>query len=220
VLIVLLPLRFIGVEGASALDAGLMMLALSAPMLVVPMIAAAMTRWLPAGTLCAIGLLIAAAGLYWLSTVNVGDQWQIIGAMLLTGIGTGLPWGLMDGLAISVIPKERAGMAAGIFNTTRVASEGVALAITAAVLSTLVAHHLRGSVPAADLSSIAQGLVMGDIQHASAAVPVEVLRTAYTAGFNTLLQLLAGFTLLTATVVFLFLGRRSVMPVPAIQSLT
>ncbi|QJI28089.1 MFS transporter [Pseudomonas sp. ADAK18] len=218
VLIVLLPLRFIGVEGASALDAGLMMLALSAPMLVVPMIAAALTRWLPAGTLCAIGLLIAAAGLCWLSTVS--DQSQIIGAMLLTGIGTGLPWGLMDGLAISVIPKERAGMAAGIFNTTRVASEGVALAITAAVLSTLIAHHLRGSVPTADLSSIAQGLVMGDIQRASAAVPVEVLRTAYTAGFNTLLQLLAGFTLLTATVVFLFLGRRSVMPVPAIQSLT
>src|SRR5471032_2053225 len=51
VLIVLLPLRFIGVEGASALDAGLMMLALSAPMLVVPIIAASLTRWLSAGLL-------------------------------------------------------------------------------------------------------------------------------------------------------------------------
>lgn len=216
VLIVLLPFRFIGVEGASAFEAGLMMLALSAPMLFVPMAAASLTRWLSAGILCAIGFVIAAAGLYWLSTIPVGAHAQIIAAMLLTGIGTGLPWGLMDGLSISVIPKERAGMAAGIFNTTRVASEGVALAITVAVLTALVAHHLSLSdavkLSAVDYSGIAQRLVMGDIQHASAdagQIPLAVLSSAYTSGFNTLLQLLAMFTLFTAAVVFLFLGRQS-----------
>src|SRR5471030_3253240 len=216
VLIVLLPFRFIGVEGASAFEAGLMMLALSAPMLIVPMIAASLTRWLSSRVLCAIGFVIAAAGLYWLSVIPVGAHGQIIAAMLLTGIGTGLPWGLMDGLSISVIPKERAGMAAGIFNTTRVASEGVALAITVAVLTALVAHHLSINVAvklsAVDYSTIAQRLVMGDIQHAStdaSQIPLTMLRAAYTAGFNTLLQLLAMFTLVTAAVVFLFLGRQS-----------
>src|SRR5471030_718416 len=98
-------------------------------------------------------------------------------------------------------------MAAGIFNTTRVASEGVALAITMAVLGALVAHHLRGGA-AADVSVIAQALVMGDVQQASTTVPLEALRAAYVAGFNTLLQLLAGFTLPTAMVVFVFLARR------------
>ena len=44
------------------------------------------------------------------------------------------PWGLMDGLSVSVVPKERAGMATGIFSTTRVAGEGIALAIVGAVL--------------------------------------------------------------------------------------
>ncbi|NVZ18337.1 MFS transporter [Pseudomonas costantinii] len=214
VLIVLLPLRFIGVEGASALEAGLMMLALSAPMLVVPIIAATLTRWLSAGVLCAIGLLIAAAGLYGLSLVTVGQPLQTVAAMLVIGIGTGLPWGLMDGLAISVVPKERAGMAAGIFNTTRVASEGVALAITVAVLSALVAHHLHASTTQ-DVAVIAQQLVMGDARQASADIPLALLRTAYIAGFNTLLQLLAGLTLLTAMVVFVFLGRRTVAPIPA-----
>lgn len=213
VLIVLLPLRFIGVEGASAFDAGLMMLALSAPMLVVPIIAASLTRWLSAGLLCAIGLLIAAAGLYGLSLVNVGHPVQTVAAMLVIGIGTGLPWGLMDGLAISVVPKERAGMAAGIFNTTRVASEGVALAITLAVLSALVARHLQAGT-AQDVSVIAQQLVMGDARHASATLPLAGLRTAYLAGFNTLLQGLAGLTLLTAAVVFAFLSRREVAPIP------
>lgn len=214
VLIVLLPLRFIGVEGHGASEAGLMMLALSAPMLGVPMLAATLTRWLSAGVLCAIGLLIAAAGLYALSLVQGGQSWQTVVAMLIIGIGTGLPWGLMDGLAISVVPKERAGMATGIFNTTRVASEGVALAVTLAVLSALVAHHLPQHT-ALDVSVIAQSLVMGNVQHASASLPVAVLRTAYIAGFNNLLQLLAGVTLLTAAAVLIFLGRRPIAPLHA-----
>lgn len=214
VLIVLLPFRFIGVEGASAFEAGLMMLALSAPMLIVPIIAASLTRWLSAGILCAIGFVIAATGLYWLSSLPAQAQTQIIVSMLVTGVGTALPWGLMDGLSVSVIPKERAGMAAGIFNTTRVASEGVALAITVAVLTALVAHHLSITSPVKlsdlDLSTLAQHLVMGDIGHASNAasqIPVSTLRLAYTAGFNALLQVLALFTLVTAAAVFLFLGR-------------
>lgn len=217
VLIVLLPLGFIGVEGASAFDAGLMMLALSAPMLVVPIIAATLTRWLSPGLLCAIGLLIAAAGLYGLSRVEVGQPLQAVAAMLVIGMGTGLPWGLMDGLAISVVPKERAGMAAGIFNTTRVASEGVALAITMAVLSALIAQHLPAST-AQDVLVVAQQLVMGDARHASTNIPLDVLRTAYIAGFTTLLQLLAGLTLLTAVVVCVFLGRRDVAPMRAVES--
>ena len=178
------------------------------------MLAATLTRWLSAGVLCAIGLLIAAAGLYALSLVQVGQPWQTVVAMLIIGIGTGLPWGLMDGLAISVVPKERAGMAAGIFNTTRVASEGVALAVTLAVLSALVARHLPQH-RALDVSVIAQSLVMGNVQHASASLPVAVLRTAYIAGFNNLLQLLAGFTLLTAAAVLIFLGRRPIAPLHA-----
>lgn len=224
VLIVLLPLRFIGIEGTSAFQVGLIMVALSAPMIIVPIIAAFLIRWLSAGVLCAIGFLIATAGLYWLSTIKIGDQLQIIAAMLLIGIGTGLPWGLMDGLSISVIPKKRAGMAAGIFNTTRVASEGVALAITVAILTALVAHHLTVSaadkLSPADLSNIAQRLVMGDISHATTTatqIPLEVLRSAYIAGFNTLLKMLSIFTLFTAVVVVLFLGRHNVTSTLAVE---
>jgi hypothetical protein len=41
----------------------------------------------------------------------------------------------MDGLAISAVPVAKAGMAAGLFNTVRVAGEGIALAIVSAVLT-------------------------------------------------------------------------------------
>ncbi|MCS5809196.1 hypothetical protein LNO89_29525 [Klebsiella pneumoniae subsp. pneumoniae] len=45
-------------------------------------------------------------------------------ALILCGAGAALPWGLMDGLAISAVPVAKAGMAAGLFNTVRVAGEG------------------------------------------------------------------------------------------------
>ena len=82
----------------------------------------------------------------------------------------------------------------------------MALAIT-------VAHHLglNSSLAPEDLSRVAQHLVMGDLQQ-TGQIPLETLRTAYTAGFNTLLQLLALFTALTAVIVYLFLGRQQPEP--------
>ena len=55
VLLVVLPLRFIGVDGFSEIDAGWLMLAISAPMLIVPFIAATLTRWLSAGVISGSG---------------------------------------------------------------------------------------------------------------------------------------------------------------------
>ena len=60
---------------------------------------------------------------------------QLVLALILCGAGAALPWGLMDGLAISAVPVAKAGMAAGLFNTVRVAGEGIALAIVSAVIN-------------------------------------------------------------------------------------
>jgi len=135
VLLVLLPIRFIGLEGRSALEAGSFMFALSGPILVVPTLAASLAHRFPAGAISAVGLLVCAAGLFWLSRCAPGTPLHaIVWPLLLIGAGIGLPWGLMDGLAVSVVPRERAGMASGIFNTVRVAGEGIALALVGAGL--------------------------------------------------------------------------------------
>lgn len=182
VLIVLLPFRLIGVEGIAPMHSGLIMLALSAPM------------------------LVAAAGLYLLAHAAIGDYQQLVLAMLVIGIGTGFPWGLMDGLAVSVIPKEQAGMAAGIFNTTRVAGEGVALAITIALLTALVGNSLGRVLPAGDYSELAQRLVMGDLGQVQGVDPL-LLQAAYLDGFGTLVLVLIGFTVLSAGAAFFLLGQ-------------
>jgi MFS family permease len=221
VLIVMLPLRFIGAEGLSEMDAGILMIALSAPMLVVPMLVAMLTRWLAAGVLSGIGFLIAAAGLYWMSLVDMSaSKDAIVMPMIVIGIGAGMPWGLMDGLSMSVVPKERAGMASGIFSTTRVAGEGIALAIVTAILAALSYSSLAqsmqrvpGSVDAAltaRLSEAAQRLTTGDMTHAAHALPEisrHALALSYTHAFTSLLHVLIVMTLLSALVAFACLSR-------------
>ncbi|WP_103705368.1 MFS transporter [Paraburkholderia eburnea] len=217
VLIVILPLRFIGAQGLSEIDAGLLMIALSAPMLVVPVLVASFTRWVSAGVLSGIGFLVAAAGLYWLSLVDFGTSGTaLIAPMIVIGTGAGMPWGLMDGLSVSVVPKERAGMAAGIFSTTRVAGEGIALAIATAVLAALVhtslAHVVAdaGAQGAARVAEAAHRITAGDMAHAAAILP-EVSRRAlalsYADAFTSLLHVLIVITLLAAVATFAFLGR-------------
>jgi MFS family permease len=209
VLLILLPIRFVGVEGMSVIAAGQLMLALSAPLLVLPIAAGLLTRWFAPSVICGAGLLISAGGLFWLGWFPAGQANSLIVApMIMIGAGISLPWGLMDGLAVSVVPKERAGMATGIFSTTRVAGEGVALAVVSAVLSALTAGHLAGAPGRA--AAAAQQLVTGDLVAASQILPgvgPTLLVQGYAAAFGSLLMLLTAITVMTAIIVFVFLGR-------------
>jgi sugar phosphate permease len=131
---------------------------------------------------------------------------ELVWPLLMIGVGISLPWGLMDGLAVSVVPKERAGMATGIFSTTRVAGEGVALAVVSAVLSELTKGRILSS--GGRTSEAAQRLVTGDLADARTLVPDVSPATVvqnYSDAFGTLLGLLTIITLITATVVLLFL---------------
>ncbi|CAN7296779.1 MFS transporter [Pararhizobium sp. LjRoot235] len=209
VLLILLPARFIGIEAMREVAAGMLMIALSAPLLILPVTAGLLTRWFHPATLCGTGLLISAGGLFWLAQIPAGAPiWTTALPMLVIGTGISLPWGLMDGLAVSVVPKERAGMATGIFSTTRVAGEGVALAVVGAILSTLVAGRMRGLAVHGDIIVAAQRLAAGDVVMAASAMSGAeraVLVSLYSDAFSDLLMLLAAITLLTALVVFLFL---------------
>jgi MFS family permease len=216
VLLVLLPVRFVGIEGMSEMEAGGLMIALSGPLLFLPIVAGYLTRWLTPSTLCGAGLLVSAGGLYWLSHLPLGSAaGQLAWPMLMIGVGISFPWGLMDGLAVSVVPKERAGMATGIFSTTRVAGEGIAVALVTALLSALTAHHLDSLIPQVitNTANVAQHMITGDMAGATGLLlnaTSGVLADSYDAAFNSLLLVLTAITTLTAGVVFLFLDRGSV----------
>lgn len=221
VLLVLLPARLIGIEGYSATKAGGMMLALSAPMLALPMLAGLAAQRLAAAHICGAGLLITSGGLLWLSQCAPGlPAATLLGPLLLIGAGISLPWGLMDGLAVSVVPVERAGMAAGIFNTTRVAGEGIALAIVAALLATFTLTALRAlpGVHAADALLAAPLLAIGELRQAAALLPqtgTQELAQAYGAAFRQLLQVLAAISTASALLILAFLRQPAAAPASA-----
>ncbi|MEG0881242.1 MAG: MFS transporter, partial [Janthinobacterium sp.] len=202
---------FIGIDGMSALAAGRLMIALAAPLLLVPMLAALLSRWITAGTLCAAGLLLAAAGLAWLAQVlGGGGGAALAGPLLLIGAGIGLPWGLMDGMALSVVETQRAGMATGIFNTVRISADGVALALAGALLAGLIGTGLARQLPS-DLPVLAAAsrAALGDIQQATQLLGGQeaLLRASYDAAFRQLLNGLAVLAVALAALVPYLLGK-------------
>ncbi|MGY3303800.1 MFS family permease [Pseudomonas sp. PvR086] len=213
-LIVMLPGRFIGIDGLSALEAGQMMIALAAPLLVVPFLASLLSRWFTSGMLSGVGLLLVAAGLVWVGQVLSGGAGPaLVAPLALIGAGIGLPWGLMDGMAVSVVERERAGMAtrhlqlracfgrrnchrgggraAGVLNSERIARHPLATADPAVVIEA------------------ANRAALGDLAHASALVggARALLLANYDQAFRWVLYILAASSALTALLVFALLGR-------------
>ncbi|WP_410014523.1 MFS transporter [Sodalis sp. C49] len=211
VLLVLLPIRLVGINGMSELKVGWIMMALCGPLLVLPLIAGLLTRWLSSAALCGTGLMLSAGGLLWLGRWAGGEAGPaLIAPLLLIGIGISLPWGLMDGLALSVVPRERAGMATGIFNTTRVAGEGIALAMVNALLVALLIPRFDSLLPEApsSASAAAQRLAGGDLAGANAALNAsspEALTAIYQSVFSLLLDVLSAIAAITAIVIFIAL---------------
>ncbi len=211
VLIVILPGRFIGIDGYGALQAGQMMVWLAAPLLIIPFLAALLTRWFSAGTLSSLGLLIVSAGLLWLAHGFAQGGGQALHLpLLLIGIGIGLPWGLMDGMAVSVVSPDRVGMATGIFNTVRISADGVAIAVVSVLLATLIQHRLNVDTTMFTQEAVleaASRAALGELQLAAQQLPgLEAqLADSYAASFLTILRVLAGLAALIAGLLFLLL---------------
>lgn len=212
VLIAMLPGRFIGIDGYTALEAGQLMIGLAAPLLVVPFLAALLTRWCNPGLLSAAGLLAVAAGLAWLADVLATGATGLWLPMSLIGIGIGVPWGLMDAMAVSVVDPRNVGMATGIFNTVRVSADGIAIAVVSALLALLIQMQLTAALGgAADAQTIllaANRGALGQLAEASSLLPgtTDLLRHGYDAAFRKVLYALAGIAVLTALAIYALLG--------------
>ncbi|MCR8546761.1 MFS transporter [Salipiger sp. P9] len=186
-LLVIVPLQLIG-AGYSELEAGLISMALAAPVFLIP---ALLTRF-PASDrrrLVTLGLGLAALGLVCLAfTPFAGPLPPLLLALAMIGGGIGLPWGLMDGLAVEIAPRDKAGVATGMFSTVRVASEGIVLALVSALYAGLIAA-LAG-VPDETATAIVSG---GTVAPA--------LRPAVEAACRVLFLCLAALTLLSSAII-------------------
>ncbi|GAA1089753.1 MFS transporter [Nocardiopsis composta] len=145
-LLVYLPSYLISVVGLDAGQAGLWLLMLTVPTVLLPSAGARLARAVPPIALVAAAVLLCGAGALLLTGIGPGTgPLAVLPGLVLVGSGAGLTNGILDGLAVGSVPAERAGTAAGVFNTVRITSETVAIATVGALLAALTSGSLQGA---------------------------------------------------------------------------
>lgn len=143
-LLVYLPVYLQGVLGYSPTAAGLALLPMAVPLLVMGPVSARLAVRLPPRLLLPLGLLVIAAGAFAIGCVGEHGAAAVYVGMVVTGVGAGLINGELSNVAIGVIAPERSGMASGISNTMRQLGFGVGIAGLGAVFGADLARGLGG----------------------------------------------------------------------------
>ncbi|MEV2278274.1 MFS transporter [Nocardiopsis sp. NPDC049922] len=144
-LLVYLPSYLVAVVGLGPGQAGLWLLMLTVPTLVLPTVGAELAARLPHTAVVVGALSLCGAGAFGLTTLGAdATPLRLIVPFLLVGAGAGLTNGLIDGLALGTVPAERAGTAAGVFNASRLTLETISIAVVGAVLAVLTGGRLAG----------------------------------------------------------------------------
>lgn len=198
-ILVFLPTYFQGVDGATAQEAGLTMLMLTVPILVIPMAGGwLVNRGVSARWLMTSALLLVAGGNAWLTVLHPGiGVSELIGPLLSVGIGLGISFGITDAQAMNQVDPARLGMAAGFLNTIRNAGEALVIAVFGTALIALIQARVGSAELANDVA--AGELTGGD--HA-------VLAEQFTDAWRVALWIVAGICLIAAVVVHTLLGTR------------
>jgi EmrB/QacA subfamily drug resistance transporter len=114
----------------SPLEAGVRYLPITLASFFVAPIAGSLLSRVPARVMLSIGLGLAGVGMLLMSGLEAGSEWTtLLGGFLVAGAGVGLLNPVIADVALSVVPKERSGMAAGINDTFR--QVGIAVGIAA-----------------------------------------------------------------------------------------
>jgi EmrB/QacA subfamily drug resistance transporter len=173
--------------GQSSAAAGLMMLPMVLPLFIVPRVVAGHLAYRLSGrALLTIGLSLVCLGLFWFAAmVRDLSYGSMIGGMLLAGIGAGFLNGETTKVGMTVIPKERSGMASGVSGTVRFSGLVIGIAALGAVLYSGVADAVRHAFPDADVldalrlvQDITAGQLTGAVLPGHDAATVRFLATA------------------------------------------
>jgi EmrB/QacA subfamily drug resistance transporter len=162
--------------GYSPIEAGLRYLPITiASFVVAPMAGLALAR-IQARVLMSAGLALTGLGLLLMGGLGVDSDWTaLLAGFLTSGIGVGLLNPVIADVALSVVPKERSGMAAGINDTFRQVGIAVGIAAWGAVFLGAGAAKTQEVAGNAISGDEARGLVeatsSGALPQALAGVP-------------------------------------------------
>ncbi|GII84724.1 MFS transporter [Sphaerisporangium siamense] len=152
--LVFLP-TYLQAAGLSPAAAGAAMLLLTAPVLVMPLVAVTLVnKGISARLLIMVALALVVAGNLWLTALNADHAISAVAApLVMIGVGMGASFGITDGQAMALVPADAVGMAAGFLNTLRGAAEALVIAAFSASLIGLLAARLGDPDRAAAVSA-------------------------------------------------------------------
>jgi EmrB/QacA subfamily drug resistance transporter len=204
--------------GYSPIEAGVRYLPITlASFIVAPLAGVALART-QARYLMSAGLALTGVGLLLASGLKMSSDWTaLLAGFIVSGVGVGLLNPVIADVALSVVPKERSGMAAGINDTFRQVGVAVGIAAWGAVFLGAGAAKTQELAGGAVNGDQARGLVeatsSGALGKAVAAVPPQAQDTVRNAaeqgflhGFNEIL-LLGAILSLVGSAVSLWLVR-------------
>jgi EmrB/QacA subfamily drug resistance transporter len=174
--------------GYSPLQAGLRYLPITlAPFLVAPLAVALMGR-LPARALMAIGLAGVGGGLLLMSGIGAHSSWTaLLPGSIVAGVGVGLLNPVIADVAVSVVSKDRSGMAAGINDTFRQVAIAVGVAAWGAIFLARGADKISSLVPGAPAHRVIEAASSGLLAHNAHGVVAEAARQGFLSGLHTIL---------------------------------
>jgi EmrB/QacA subfamily drug resistance transporter len=209
----MLPLFLQNGLGLAPLEAGFAMLPFALAMLIFPQVGRMLGHRFSSKTILAAGLVLVGFGNALAAFgAQLGNRPIIMMGMLVLGSGGGLLNGETQKAIMSVVPRERAGMASGISTTSRFSGILLGFAVLSGVLATAVRNRLvnpGSQTNCAPASSFADAVVAGDLPHAVSGLTgttrllaIEQARAAFSSGFSLALLTAAMFALLSSFAIY------------------
>jgi EmrB/QacA subfamily drug resistance transporter len=209
-----------GFLGHDPLEAGLRYLPFTIVNFFVAAATGALISRVQARFLLAAGLGITGVGLLLMGGLDPTDEWTaLLGGFLLGGAGVGLINPVIADVAVSVVPKEQSGMAAGINDTFRQVGIAVGIAAWGAIFlgrGSAKVEDLAAGTPAATGErprQLVEAVASGNLDEALTNVPPgarDQVATAANEGFLTGLNeivMLGGILSIAGALVALWLVR-------------
>lgn len=143
--------------GHSALEAGLLILPVTAPMIAISPLAARLVARFGVRSLMTLGMALGTAGLVVLAQVDASTGYGLLfPGYLLFGLSLGCVYAPMATAAMTAMPKAKAGIAAGVLAMNRVMAGAITLAAGGGVFQAVLDDDVHAS--RAEPNAFASGL--------------------------------------------------------------
>jgi EmrB/QacA subfamily drug resistance transporter len=203
--------------GLSPFEAGVRYLPITVASFFAAPVAGMLISRVPARIMLSAGLAGVGAALLLMGGIDAGSEWTtLLAGFLVAGVAVGLLNPVIADVAVSVVPKEQSGMAAGINDTFRQVGVAVGIAVWGAIFVGRGADRVMELAPGATGErprQLVEAASSGNLDQALASVPPQARQTVshaaregFLAGLNDVLML-GGFVSLAGAVLALWLVR-------------